>query len=70
MREGRILVSYKDIATSEDEHVSIPDCYTILGENCFRGHMKLKSIKIPTTITEIRRGAFCDCRSLRNIQMP
>ena len=54
---------------SEDEVVSviIPDGFTTISSDAFRGCSNLKSIKIPDSVTTIGEDAFLGCTSLTNV---
>ena len=42
----------------------------LIAEECFSGYLRLGSIKIPKSVTEIQRMAFLDCKSLSYILLP
>lgn len=43
---------------------------TLLGNNCFYGCTKLKSVVLPKSITRLGDGCFANCESLKSITLP
>ena len=59
--------------TAEDRqksHIEIPQGYTDISSEAFKGYFSLKSISIPDSVTNIGREAFFDCLSLKSVSMP
>ncbi|MBQ4509984.1 MAG: leucine-rich repeat protein [Clostridia bacterium] len=61
----------KSIGSCKDTKIIISDTYqgypvTAIGENAF-ANSKIEYVKIPTSVTEIREKAFCNCPMLTEI---
>ncbi len=69
MSEPKIFTKENRPAEIAGEFV-IPEGYTKIGENAFRGCTDLTSIEIPNSITEIGGAAFYDCTGLTSIKIP
>ena len=63
---GRILVRYM----GNEEQISIPKEVKIIGERCFFGNERLKTVLCPDGLLEIREEAFSGCVALQNIVLP
>ena len=63
--DGTTLVAYP----SASETVVIPENVTTIGAGAFAGS-KIKSITLPTSVTEIGNAAFHECTSLVSITIP
>jgi hypothetical protein len=50
--------------------VIIPEGYTSIGIEAFKGCTELTEIKLPESLTDIGQYAFFDCRGLTNIKLP
>ena len=53
-----------------EEHFTIPDSVTKIGDYAFSDCRKLSAITIPNGITEISKNAFSECSNLSNIEIP
>lgn len=53
------------------ESVDMSQCTKLeeLGEETFRGRIKLKYVQFPQNLKEIGKDAFCGCESLENVDM-
>ena len=60
---GRILVRYM----GNEEQIAIPKEVEIIGERCFFGNERLKTVICPEALSEIREQAFEGCVALQNI---
>jgi hypothetical protein len=61
------------VRTNKDKYatsIDIPEGVTIIPKQCFSGCSGLESITLPSTIKQIGRWAFRDCRSLTSIDIP
>lgn len=47
--------------------LNVTDGVTVIGEDIMAGCDKLTHVKIPKTVTKIRKGAFSDCDNLKMI---
>ena len=70
---GTCFVSCGDCA---DEDIVIPD-YSPIGEEvtqikafAFAGNKRVKSVRMPETVTKIGEGAFQDCSNLEDVNLP
>jgi len=63
---GRILIRY----LGEEEQIRIPKEVEIIGERCFFGKERLKTVLCPEGLREIREQAFAGCVTLQNIVLP
>ena len=52
------------------DHVTIPDCYTSIGDYAFHCCSGLKSVTIPDSVTSIGDCAFDTCRDLTSVTIP
>lgn len=50
--------------------VTIPEGYTIIGQNAFAGCAKLEHISLPETLEILEGGAFDGCENLKEITVP
>ncbi len=60
---GQILLRYN----GEEEQVKIPGEVKIIGERCFFGNERVKTVICPPDLLEIREQAFAGCLTLQNI---
>ena len=44
--------------------------YSTIGEEAFRGNIKLRHLSLENSITEIQREAFLNCTNMKQIEMP
>ena len=63
---GKILVRYM----GDEEQIQIPKEVEIIGERCFFGKERLKTVLCPEGLLEIREQAFEGCLTLQNIVLP
>jgi hypothetical protein len=49
-------------------NVTIPDGFTKIGKEAFRGCKSLASVEIPDSVTEIGKLAFYECESLASVE--
>ncbi len=61
-------------ATIESQSINIPQFYnnkyvTHIGNNAFKGCLKLESITIPESITNIGDSAFNGCNNLKEVKI-
>ena len=59
----------------DEADVVIPDTWygkpvSVLGEDLFKGHAEIRSIKIPASVTHIMGFAFDGCTSLQELILP
>ena len=59
----------EDFKQLDIESVEIPEGYTYIGQDAFRGNSNIKSVKLPNTITKISDYAFAHLR-LKTIKLP
>ena len=52
------------------EHVTVPDGVTSIGDRAFSGKTEIKTICLPRGIREIGNEAFLGCTSLQSIDLP
>lgn len=64
--ENGVLIKY----TGNEEHVVIPEGVTEIGEFAFGGQTGIIDVKLPSSLTKINKGAFCDCSNLKSITLP
>lgn len=50
--------------------IEIPGTVKVIGENAFKNHLGLTSVKIADGVKRIERGAFLECENLKNVQFP
>ncbi len=62
---GRILVRY----LGTEEQIRIPKEVEIIGERCFFGNERLRTVSCPEGILEIREQAFAGCSALQSIAL-
>ena len=62
--EGGVLVAYHGKATD----VAIPDDIVVIGTNAF-ADTAVKNVTVPSSVKEIRKGAFANCRYLERISL-
>lgn len=48
----------------------VPDGFTKICDNAFRGCCNLSSVTIPSSVTEIGKWAFIDCSALKSVVIP
>lgn len=63
--EDGVLIEYE----GEDEHVSVPEGVTRIGEYAFSG-TSVVSVSIPEGVTHIEEGAFHACDRLTSVAIP
>jgi hypothetical protein len=63
---GRILVRYM----GSEEQVRIPGEVEIIGERCFFGNERVKTVLCPDGLKEIGEQAFAGCLTLQNVVLP
>ena len=56
--------------SGSDEHVTIPDGVTSIGEGAFRGCEQLQFLVIPNGVTSIGNSAFSRCEQLQSVVIP
>lgn len=49
--------------------ITLPDNITIIGKNVFINSFKLEEVIFPSTVQEVREGAFSSCPALKNIEL-
>jgi hypothetical protein len=59
------LIQYP--ASKKNDHYSIPDSVTSIGDTAFWGCSSLASVTIPDSVTSIASGAFYGCSSLTSV---
>ena len=64
-----ILKSIDEIASRGQQEVVIPDGYTAIGGEAFRGCTSLESVVIPEGVSRIGENAFEGCTSLARIEV-
>ena len=52
------------------KHVTIPDCVTVIDENCFMGCGNLESVQMPLRLDFMGDQTFSGCRSLKRCVVP
>ena len=60
----------KDEDISADGHHDVPDGVKVIGDNAFKGRLKLTSINIPNSVRKIGFAAFYGCKGLEFIRLP
>ena len=65
IKEG-VLIKYN----GHEENVIVPDGVKIIGARAFRGCDKIKTVTLPSSVTEIEKHAFAYRRSLKSIYLP
>ena len=55
---------------TELKSFEVPDGFTKICDNAFRGCSNLASVTIPSSVTEIGRWAFIDCSALKSMVIP
>ena len=66
-------LAVEHIEDLENTMIVVPEGVTKIGKKAFAGCKVLKSIQLPSTLTEIDEGAFCnsgltECRLPKNIK--
>ena len=65
--EKNKLIKYTDTG---DSSVIVPNSVKSIGNNSFKGILRLSSVSIPEGVTEIGAYAFCNCKNLTSIILP
>ena len=56
-----------------EEEVTVPDYggrLTVIFDDMFKGHVELKKVRIPPTVTDIGGFVFDGCNNLKEIELP
>ena len=67
--EGLRSIGKEAFQNTHIEDIKLPSSITIIEDSTFR-QSKLCSITFPTSLSRINDFAFCDCRSLKIINLP
>lgn len=67
-KDGKTLIRYA--VGKKDDHFTIPEHVTTIGEQSFYGAVNLKSITLPSALESIGSLAFGYCTSLESIRIP
>jgi NAD-dependent DNA ligase len=50
--------------------VTIPEGYTVIGENAFHGCENLETVVLPSTMKRLEKNCFKGCKALKHISIP
>ena len=53
-----------------DGHYDVPNGVKVIGDNAFKGIVKLTSINIPNSVKKIGFAAFYGCKGLEFVRLP
>ena len=71
--KNRALFDVKEEDTVEVDggrHYDVPDGVRVIGDNAFKGMVKLTSINIPNSVRKIGFAAFYGCWELQSVKLP